>query len=158
MFVLALALLAMLFASVVGGDTIRQLAEQQLKPDAAAANNFGWAMLIVFLLSLPASMAMLFAAPLILWQQMGVGKALFYSFFAVWGALRSFVLYFLGWVVILMLATNLVLLLLGKTLLGQAVLQSLLMVLVMVVQCSVYAAYRTIFGEPQTPAASAPPV
>ena len=152
LFVLVLAVLAMLFAAVVGSDTMRQLAEQQLQPDAAAARgNFGWAMLVVFLLSLPASMAMLFAAPLVFWQQMGVGKALFYSFFAVWRALRAFLLYFLCWVAIVMLATNLVLLLGGKTLLGMALLQSLLMVIVMVIQCSVYAAYRAIFGAPPLP-------
>jgi len=152
LFVLVLAVLAMLFAAVVGSDTMRQLAEQQLQPDAAAARgNFGWAMLAVFLLSLPASMAMLFAAPLVFWQRMGVGKALFYSFFAVWRALRAFLLYFLCWVAIVMLATNLVLLLVGKTLLGMALLQSLLMVIVMVIQCSVYAAYRAIFGAPQLP-------
>lgn len=159
LFVLALGLLAMLFAALVGTDTMRQLAEQQLKPEAAAAaGNFGWAMFVVFLLSLPASMAMLFAAPLIFWQQMGMGKALFYSFFAVWRALRAFAVYFLCWVGIVMLATNVVLLLLGKTLLGMAVLQSLIMVIVMVIQCSVYAAYRAIFGEPQLPGAGAPPV
>ena len=152
LFVLVLALFALLFAAVVGGDTMRQLAEAQLQPEAAAANgNFGWAMFVVFLLSLPASMAMLFAAPLIFWQQMGVGKALFYSFFAVWRALRAFLLFFLCWVMIVMLATNLVLLVFGKNLLGMALLQSLLMVIVMVIQCSVYAAYRAIFGEPRWP-------
>jgi hypothetical protein len=155
---LALALLALLFGSVVGGDTLRQLAEQQLQPEAAVAasnGNFGWAMLAVFLLSLPISMAMLFAAPLIFWQQMGIGKSLFFSFFAVWRALRAFLLYFLGWMLLVMLLTNVVLLLLGKTLLGMAVMQSLLMVLVMVFQCSMYAAYKAIFGEPALPIAAA---
>ena len=159
LFVLALALLALLFGAIVGGDTMRQLSEQRLQPEAEAIKgNFSWAMLVVFLLSLPASMAMLFAAPLIFWQQMGVGKTLFYSFFAVWRALRAFLLYFLCWVVIVMLMTNVILLLIGKTLLGMAVLQSLLMVVMMVIQCSVYAAYRAIFGEPELPAAGAPPV
>ena len=159
LFVLALALLALLFGAIVGGDTMRQLSEQRLQPEAEAMKgNFSWAMLVVFLLSLPASMAMLFAAPLIFWQQMGVGKSLFYSFFAVWRALRAFLLYFLCWVVIVMLMTNVILLLIGKTLLGMAVLQSLLMVVMMVIQCSVYAAYRAIFGEPELPAAGAPPV
>jgi len=158
MFVLVLALLAMLFASVVGMDTMRQLAEQQVQPDAAAAtaaanSNFGWAMLVIFLLSLPLSMAMLFAAPLIFWQQMRVGKAVFYSFFAVWRTLRAFLVYFLCWVAIVMLLSNVVLLLLGKTLLGMAVLQSALMIIVMVIQCSVYAAYKAIFGEPELPGA-----
>lgn len=156
LFMLALAAMALIFAAVVGGDTLRQLAEQQLSPEAATANgNFGLAMLVVFLLSLPASMAMLFAAPLIFWQQMGVAKSLFFSFFAVWRALRAFLLFFLGWMAIVMLLTQVVLFLLGKTLLGMAIVQSLLMVIAMVFQCSVYAAYRTIFGEPALPAAGA---
>jgi hypothetical protein len=156
LFVLVLALLALLFAAVVGGDTMRQLAEQKLQPEAAAANgNFGWAMFVVFLLSLPLSMAMLFAAPLIFWQKMRIGKALFYSFFAVLRALRAFLVYFVCWVAIVMLLTNVVLLVVGKSLLGMAVLQSALMVVVMVIQCSVYAAYRAIFGEPELPGAGA---
>lgn len=150
---LTLALLAVLFSALVGGDTVRQLAEQQIQPEQAVANGgFGWAMLLVFLLSLPVSMAMLFAAPLIFWQQMGVGKSLFFSFFAVWRALAAFLLYFVGWMVIVMLLSNVVLLLVGRSLLGMALLQSLLMVLVMVFQCSMYAAYKAIFGEPQVPA------
>ncbi len=157
LFMLAVVALFLIFGAIVGGDTMRQLAEQKMQPEAAAAaGNFGTAMLVVFLLSLPASMAMLFAPPLIFWQQMGVGKALFYSFFAVWRALRAFLLFFIGWMVIVMLLTQVVLLLLGKTLLGMAIVQSLLMVIMMVFQCSVYAAYRTIFGEPQFPAAGKP--
>lgn len=148
-FMVALVTLFFVFAAVVGGDTMRQLAEQKLAPEAAAATgSFGWAMLVVFLLSLPASMAMLFAAPLVFWQQMGVGKSLFFSFFAVWRALRAFLIFFLSWMVIVMLLTQVVVMLLGKTLLGMAIVQSLLMVIAMVFQCSVYAAYRTIFGEP----------
>jgi len=149
---LALALLAVVFTLMVGSETMHQLADQRLQPEAMAANgHVGSAMLVVFLLSLPVSMAMLFAAPLIFWQQMGVGKALFFSFFAVWRALRAFLLYFLSWMAIVMLLTQVILLVLGKTLLGMAVVQSLLMVLVMVFQCSMYAAYKAIFGEPQLP-------
>ena len=150
LFMVALLALFLVFGVVVGGDTMRQLAEQKLAPEAAAAaGNFGMAMLVVFLLSLPANMAMLFAAPLIFWQQMGVGKALFFSFFAVWRALRAFLLFFLGWMMIVMLLTQVVIIVLGKTLFGMAIVQSLLMVIAMVFQCSVYAAYRTIFGEPE---------
>lgn len=150
LFVLVLFVMILVFSAIVGGDTIRQIAEQQMKPDPASvqASNMGWAMFVMFLLSLPVTMAMLFAPPLIFWQQMGVAKALFYSFFAVWRAVRAFVVFFVCWMVVVMLATNVILLIVGKTLLGMAVLQSLLMVILMVVHCSVYAAYRSIFGAP----------
>jgi hypothetical protein len=152
LFVLMLSLLALLFAAMVGGDAMVQLAEQQLKPETAPAPaGAGGAMLVVFLLSLPISMAMLFAAPLVHWQRMGVGKALFYSFFAVWRALAAFIVYFLCWMMIVMFAMYGILLLVGKSALGMALTQSLLMVIVMVVQCSVYAAYRSIFGAPGAP-------
>ncbi|MCE3263224.1 MAG: rane protein [Pseudoduganella sp.] len=152
LFVLMLSLLALLFGAMVGGDAMVQLAEQQLKPETAQPPaGAGSAMLVVFLLSLPISMAMLFAAPLIHWQRMGVGKALFYSFFAVWRALAAFIVYFLCWMMIVMFAVYVILLLVGKSALGMALTQSLLMVIVMVVQCSVYAAYRSIFGAPGAP-------
>jgi hypothetical protein len=80
-----------------------------------------------------------------------VGKALFYSFFAVWRALAAFIVYFLCWMMIVMFAVYVILLLVGKSALGMALTQSLLMVIVMVVQCSVYAAYRSIFGAPGAP-------
>lgn len=149
MFTLMLFLLALLFGAIMGGDAMQQLAQQQLKPETAQSlPGAGTAMLLVFLLSLPISMAMLFAAPLVHWQQMGVAKALFYSFFAVWRALGAFVVCFLSWMVIVMLGMFVVQLILGRSALAMALMQSLLMVIVMVVQCSVYAAYRTIFAPP----------
>ncbi|WP_342120680.1 BPSS1780 family membrane protein [Pseudoduganella sp. OTU4001] len=149
LFVLMVSLLALIFAGMVGSDAILQMAVPQAKPEISQAlPGSGSALLLVFLLSLPISMAMLFAAPLINWQQMGVGKALFYSFFAVWRALAAFVVYFVCWMVIVMLGMFAVQLVVGRTALGMALSQSLLMVMVMVIQCSVYAAYRTIFGGP----------
>ncbi|KRC00622.1 BPSS1780 family membrane protein [Duganella sp. Root198D2] len=154
LFVIVLILLTFVFASIVGLDTMRQLVEQKMKASAVAANgNVNFAILVVFLVSLPVSMAMLFAALLIFWQQMGVGKALFFSFFGVWRALRPFLLYFLSWVVIVMLLSSMVIILFGETLLGAAVQQSVLMVIAMIIQCSVYAAYKGIFGEPNLPGA-----
>lgn len=156
LFVLVLIVLTVVFASIVGLDTMRELVEQKMKSGTVAANgSVSFATLVIFLVSLPVSMSMLFAALLIFWQQMGIGKALFYSFFAVWRALRPFLLYFLCWVVIVMLLSNIVMLLLGQTLLGAAVQQSALMVIAMVIQCSVYAAYKTVFGEPEVPGAAA---
>lgn len=151
LFVLMLFVLAMLFSAIVGTDAMLQMAEQQVKPETAQMPpGAGTAMLTVFLLSLPVSMAMLFAAPLVNWQQMGVGKAMFYSFFAVWRALPAFILYFLCWVVIVMMCMSLVQLVVGRTAFAMALMQSLLMVLVMVIQCSVYAAYRAIFDAPRS--------
>ena len=160
---LAVAALVMSASLLVDGGMFLQLATGQVKPESpeAQAANTGMALLFMLALYLPAAMASFFAAPLIFWQQMKLGKALFYSFFAVLRALKPFLVYFLSWMAIFVLTSQLLGMVLGRGNLGKAVIQSLTIMMIMIVHCSVYAAYRTIFGVPgrqQADGGELPPV
>ena len=52
---------------------------------------FGFSLFIVLIFPL------WFAAPLIAWQDMSIGKAVFFSFFSVVRAIKAFLLYFVAW-------------------------------------------------------------
>ena len=56
------------------------------------------AMLFAAIVYVPAAMAFWYAAPLIAWQKMSLGKAIFFSFYAVRRAIRAFIVFGLAWV------------------------------------------------------------
>ena len=124
------------------------------KVDAKAVQGSGitLAMLVAALLYTPAAMAFWFAAPLIAWQGMGLGKALFYSFYAVKRAGRAFALYGLGWaaigVVLPLLLSTVLGQLTGSPVLMMMVLLPLSIILTVVMYCSFYPTYTTLFGKP----------
>ncbi|MGH8808813.1 MAG: BPSS1780 family membrane protein, partial [Noviherbaspirillum sp.] len=105
----------------------------------------------------PAAMAFWYAAPLIAWQNMSVGKAIFYSFFAVKRSGKAFLVYGLAWVMIgvLMpaLLSSLVALIFGKAFAVMFVLLTVSLILTVVMYCSFYPTYTHVFGRPEADAA-----
>lgn len=92
--------------------------------------------------------ALSFAGPLLYWQHMPPGKAIFYSFFAVWRSARVFLVLLLAWFGLLMLFCIVVTQLMGAMILGRVLLMWLIFLFILLLQCSMYAAYRQIFGKP----------
>jgi len=123
-------------------------------PAALAKTNWAQAMMVAGLIYLPAGMCFWFAAPLVAWQNMGIGKALFYSFFAVARAGKAFVLYLLAWmimgVILPSILSTIVALLFGSTLVSLMVLLPLSLLLTAVLYCSFYPTYTTVFGTTGT--------
>jgi hypothetical protein len=148
------AVVAIGVSALVDGGVLWQVMSGSARVDAKAMqnSNITLAMLVAALLYIPAAMAFWYAAPLAAWQGMGLGKAIFYSFFAVRRAGRAFLLYGLGWALI-----GVLLPLLFSTLLGQLtgspvlmmmVLLPLSIVLTVAMYCSFYPTYTTVFGKP----------
>jgi len=108
-------------------------------------------LMISGLLQIFAGVALLFAAPLAAWQNMPAGKALFYSFFAVWRSARVFVVMLLAWFGLIMGISIIPSALLGQTMLGVVVMAWIGFVFVLLLQCAMYASYRQIFGVPELP-------
>ena len=153
LYVLA-ATAAIAASALVDGGVFWNVMTGSEKVDAKTVQGSGitLAMLLAAVLYTPAAMAFWFAAPLVAWQRMGLGKALFFSFHAVKRAGRAFTLYALGWALI-----GVVLPLLASTFLGQVtgspalmmmVLLPLSIVLTVVMYCSFYPTYTTLFGQP----------
>lgn len=96
-----------------------------------------------------AGVALLFAAPLAAWQKMPAGKALFYSFFAVWRSARVFVVMLLAWLGLMLAISIIPSILLGQSSLGVVVMAWIGFLFVLLLQCAMYASYRQIFGVPE---------
>jgi hypothetical protein len=148
---LASALATAVFLMVVD-DAFWQAMARKIPMDGpeVANSNFTQAVLIAALAYLPAAMAFWFAAPLATWQNMSLGKAFFYSFFALWRALKAFFLFFSIWFVIALILQELVGIIaatLGST--AAIVISVPLWVMQMcIMYCSFYCSYTRIFGRP----------
>jgi hypothetical protein len=97
-----------------------------------------------------------FAAPLIAWQEMGVAKAIFFSFFSVLRAIKAFIAYVLAWfAIVLFMSINLTALISLMPSGGNAFALLLLvpctLFLSMLYFLSFYTSYVELFGEPALP-------
>ncbi len=106
------------------------------------------ALLGVFLLDVAVLVTLCFAAPLTYWKHMGPGKATFYSFFAVIRTARPFLVLLAAWFAIFFGICILAALVFGDAALGRVVLMWLIFLFMLLLQCAMYAGYRTIFGKP----------
>ena len=140
--------------SLLGGGPFFELLTSSESIKATPEQNIGvlLTMLLFFLIFMP---AFWYAPPLIVWQKMSVIKAMFYSFFSVIRAWRSFVVYCLCWLVIGVLLPSMLAGMLAMAL-GKAFAMLLLflmaIVLTVVMYCSFYPTYIDVFGQPELPA------
>ncbi len=88
-------LLVLAIASVVDNGTLWRwvVGGQSPSPAALEGSGLSLALTLAALLGTPVMMAFWFAPVLTAWQGMGVGKALFFSFFAAWHNWRAFLVY-----------------------------------------------------------------
>lgn len=156
-----LYLIATLFISVasnmVNGDTFLQAINNKqamgfkiAKIPGAMLNTLFFALLHLLLM-----MAFCYAAPLIFWNNMGIKKAVFYSFFAVYKATKAFLVYSLAWTMLIIipifvLGFTAVAFLFNKGIIAILIMIAapLLVVLTSLMYCSFYASYVTLFGKP----------
>jgi len=148
------SIVAVLASSIVDGGTFLQAITGQLELDqeTVQASNMTLAMMFAALVYIPAAMAFWYAAPLIAWQEMPVGKAVFYSFFAVKRAGKAFMIYGLAWVTIGVILPVIVSTLLGVVLgspgFSMFILIPASMIITVVMYCSFYPTYTHMFGSP----------
>lgn len=105
--------------------------------------------LLIVLMQVIILMLLCFAAPLTYWKQMPVFKAVFYSVFAVVGAIRPFLLMLATWIGILMFASIVTMFFFqSNMMIARTVLGWLLLMFSLVLQCAIFASYRQIFADP----------
>ena len=131
------------FWKVLSGQT-------QLTPTILTSTNMPLALLASALLYIPASMASWYAAPLVAWHEMSIGKAMFFSFFAMQRQTRAFFVYSIGWAVVFFILPTIVSLLLALLLNSAnmivAIMVPLTLLLTVVLYCSFYITYTDVFG------------
>ncbi len=150
------AVLAVAASALVDGGVFWQVmgGSKQLDEDTIRNSHMSLAMIFSAVVYTPAAMAFWYAAPLIAWQEMGLGKALFYSFFAVLRSGKAFLVYGMSWILIGVvfpaLVSSILALLVAKGIVVVIVLLPLSLVLTVVMYCSFYPTYTAIFGRPQS--------
>lgn len=151
---LVAAVVAVAASSIVDGGVFWQImiGDKDLDADAIRNSNMSLAMMFAAVVYTPAAMAFWYAAPLIAWQKMSVGKAVFYSFFAVKRSGQAFLVYGLAWVLIGVILpailSSIVALVVGKAFAVMIVLLAISLILTVVMYCSFYPTYTHVFGRP----------
>ncbi|HEX2530383.1 MAG TPA: BPSS1780 family membrane protein [Burkholderiaceae bacterium] len=152
------AVIAVAASALIDGGLLWNILNGKVAMDAQTVQgpNITVAMLFSAVIYLPAAMAFWYAAPLVAWQNMSLGKAIFYSFFAVRKAGKAFLVYGLAWAVIGILlpvfVSSIISLLIGIPMIAIAILLPLSIVLTVVMYCSFYPTYTHVFGKPYTDA------
>jgi hypothetical protein len=156
---LVVAVLAVGASALVDDGVFWQLITGQIdgQSELIPNSNMGGAMLLAIAIYIPAAMAFCFAAPLIGWQKMPIGKAIFFSFFAVWRSAKAFIVFGAAWFALSVIGSQVVMLLFGRSELAMMVMLPLSAMLTLVMHCSFYASYRQIFGAPEDDAAKTRP-
>lgn len=146
-FLAAGAIGVMLFANT---DALRDatLAELQTNRQLVLESGLVPTMLATAVLYIPALLVISFAAPLVHWNGMGAGKALFYSFFAIKRAAGAFFMFAVSLFAITVLVLLLVRAVFGFGTMGFALMRMLSEVLYGVAHCALYVAYAHIFAAP----------
>ncbi|MDB5763376.1 MAG: hypothetical protein JWQ21_2371 [Herminiimonas sp.] len=152
---LAAAVIAVAASSLIDGGVFWQAMTGQIALDEKTVQGSGMSLAMLFAAAIftPAGMAFWYAAPLMAWQNMSIGKAVFYSFFAVRRAGKAFLVYGIAWAVIGVLipvtVSSVLVLLTGKIAITMLVLLPLSIVMSIIMYCSFYPTYTHIFGRPE---------
>ncbi len=149
-FYLIAAILAALVFNSIDDGTFRLIVEGKLKMDSKEVqeSNLQEAMLIATGFYLLVILPFWFAAPLIAWKKMSIGKAAFYSLFAVLKSVKAFIVYGISWLAIFTLARAIV----GIAYAVSPTVAMLLslplsFILPTLVYCSFYPIYASIFDQ-----------
>lgn len=147
------ALLLSVIAILVDGGLSLGAVSRQVQPELTSSQQIKMVLTFALLIALyiPFAMAVWYAAPLIGWQKMSIGKAVFFSFFAVLRTLKTFLVYIFCWVVlgfILPVIVGSILVLVGGQQLMVFVLMILFIILSILAYCSFYPTYKDVFGQP----------
>jgi len=150
---LLVAALAVGASALVDDGIFWQLITGQLDPKSplVQSSNVGGGILLALVIYIPCIMAFWFAAPLIYWQQMSIGKAVFYSFFAVLRAFRAFIVFAAAWFAISIVVSQIVMLIFGRTEAAMVLMIPMSIILTVIMHSSFYASYRQIFGQHYAP-------
>lgn len=158
-------LIAMALSAMAGGETLVQLITGRITPDDPALQDGRLLMAAgVFLLAyLPVQLATWYAPMFIAWDNVSIGKSLFFSIAAILRNKGAFTLYAVGWMLVATAASIVIrlaqMLLADLPLLMSMVLSPLWLLGLTAVYCSFWATYRDAVDlrRLDAPAGTSPP-
>lgn len=123
----------------------------EINEKTLAGTNMAAAMFTFMLINISGQLACWFAGPLIAWHEMPLFKAVFYSFFAVLKTLRIFLVYGLCWFtlagVMPVMFSQAIAGITGNQNLMILILMPISMVLTIILYCTFYPSYKSIFTQ-----------
>ena len=152
---LVYAVLLSVIAIFIDGGLLLGLISQQNPQELTSSQQIKIILTFAVMIALyiPFAMAVWYATALIGWQKMSIGKAIFFSFFAVLRSLKAFLVYVFSWLVlglfIPVILGSILILLGGQNLIG-FVMMVLMVILIILAHCSFYPTYKDVFGQPDT--------
>lgn len=147
------AIIAVAASVLIDGGVFWEAMTGQIPLDTKTVqeSNMTLAMMFSAAVYVPFAMAFWYAAPLIMWQKMGLFKAVFYSFFAVQRETKAFLVYGLAWmlfgVLLPAIVSVIIALVVGNASITIMVLLPLSILLTVVMYCSFYSTYTHVFGK-----------
>lgn len=148
----ALNLVALLIAAVVvysmSGDTLARIAAHPQKVDPVLMQIMFVPMLIASAMYTITWILTCFAAPLVYWQKIKVGKALFFSVVSVVRAFKPVFIAAVALHLLYFVSSNIIALVFGASQMTIAGIFTLLLLLIVLAHCTVYVAYRDMFDQP----------
>ncbi|MGV7208513.1 BPSS1780 family membrane protein [Oxalobacteraceae bacterium A2-2] len=144
-----LMLVALTVLTVLDGGVLMKMATAQIPMDQKLLDESKGAIVASSAIYVLGWLVSCFAAPLIYWQKLSLGKALFFSAYAVFRSLGAFLVCALSLFLIYQVAGAIPLLLFSSMPLGLVAMMMVFLLMVVVLHCTLYAAYRQIFGAPQ---------
>ena len=149
------AAVAAVYASshVDGGVFMRLMGGEQMEMETLQVAAVRQAVFLFVFLILLSQFCFWFVAPLIAWKDMPVGQSLFYNFFTILRIWKAFFVYLLGLFMACfitpMMISTFIMLLLGRNI-GLLVTFSLMMMVAVLVYCSFYSMFVSLFGGPSS--------
>ncbi len=147
------ALLLSVIAIAIDGGLLLGAVTQPTPQELTSSQQIKMMLTFVLMIALyiPFAMAVWYATPLIGWQKMSIGKAIFFSFFAVLRTIKPFLVYVFCWLTIglaLPVVLGSILILMGGQQLAVFILMILSVILSILGYCSFYPTYKDVFGQP----------
>jgi hypothetical protein len=148
---LALFIVLMLLVSPwIDGNSIQQAAKMAQAKQTPVFDKGTQLAIFAFVFLFGFSMlALCFAPALTCWKRMPTFKAIFYSVFAILGAIRPVLVMVATWLAIHWMLVGTVGLLLGGSQLVVVVVMWLNLISTLILQCAIFAAYKQIMGAPE---------
>jgi hypothetical protein len=145
---LLITLVLLTLTLLIDGGTVMRMVTGALSPNdpALKSGEFGAAILMFVVLSMPVQAALWFAPLFSAWHNVPVGQAMFYSLVAVWRNKYAFLVFIASWFGVAMI-TSLVLQIAGKILgnpIGSVLMVMGSLLLTCSLYCSIWFTYRDI--------------
>jgi hypothetical protein len=150
---LLVMLLSIVVLSLLDGGVLIQMATRQIPMDQELIENSRSALLVSSAVYMVGWMLSCLAAPLVYWQQMPLGKALFFSVVTVVRDIKAFLTTAVVLFLMFQVLAAIPVLLFSSAQIEVTAIFTIFLMMIVLMHCTLYASYRQIFGTPPvTPA------